>query len=68
VRFSDAPITNECRKMRSHPIHFKERAAEYPEEFLKSERENFVSSAVQVILDLTLNIRKEKRELIKSDR
>jgi hypothetical protein len=36
MRFSDPPITTECRKMRSHPIHFKEKAHEYPEEFLGS--------------------------------
>ena len=52
MRFSDAPITKECRKMRCHPVHFKEKANEYPEEFLKSERENFTDSAIQVILDL----------------
>jgi hypothetical protein len=52
VRFSDPPITAECQKMSSHPIHFKEKADEYPEEFLRSERENFHYSATQVILDL----------------
>jgi DNA-binding MltR family transcriptional regulator len=53
MRFSDAPITNECQKMSSHSFHFKEKANEYPEDFLKSERENFYNSAFQVILDLT---------------
>ena len=56
--------------MSSHPIHFKEKADEYPKEFLKSEKENFVSSAVQVILDLTtlkmmreISERRKKEEL-----
>jgi Mannitol repressor len=52
MRFSDAPITNECRKMRSHPIHFKEKAHEFPEEFGRSERENFFYSADHVIVEL----------------
>jgi len=54
VRFSDAPITAECRKMSSRPIHFdKEKVlAEEPEIYLRSERENFMNSAFQVILDL----------------
>lgn len=53
MRFSDAPIMSECQKMSSHPIHFKERAEEFPEEFARSEKENFFYSAGQVIIDLT---------------
>ena len=52
MRFSDGPITAECQKMSSHHIHFKGKAVEYPEELLKSERENFGNSAIQVILHL----------------
>jgi DNA-binding MltR family transcriptional regulator len=53
VRFSDPPIRDECRKMRSHPIHFKEIADKYPEELLRSERENFYNGTMQVVIDLT---------------
>ena len=68
MRFSDPPITAECRKMRSHPIHFKERAAEYPEEFLKSERENFFDSTGQVVVDLvTLKMEREISERRKKE-
>ena len=68
VRFSDPPIRDECRKMRSHPIHFKERAAEYPEEFLKSERENFFDSTGQVVVDLvTLKMEREISERRKKE-
>jgi DNA-binding MltR family transcriptional regulator len=53
MRFSDPPIRDECRKMRFHPIHFKEITEKYPEELLKNEKELFCDSAAQVIIDLT---------------